>query len=194
LDVESLKDVEKLILNVDGVRGIHELRTRLTGGRILVDVHVLVDRYISVSEGHAIGERVRLYLLQTIPRMDDVIVHVDPEENEDPVLLENLPMRTEMLAYLQEVGAALPGCSAALSLQLHYFAGRVELEIILPFSVLGEEKGVASDSLQGLMIQEKYEALIKRWPMITKVRLAFGVSSAWDIPNNFKIATRKEIG
>ncbi|MBT8117843.1 MAG: cation diffusion facilitator family transporter, partial [Gammaproteobacteria bacterium] len=66
LEPEQVEEIRKSILKVDGVRDCHMLRTRVSGSHSLVDVHIIVDPLLSVSEGHQIGERVRLRLLDDL--------------------------------------------------------------------------------------------------------------------------------
>jgi cation diffusion facilitator family transporter len=82
LDPERVEAIRREILSVGGVRELHMLRTRMMGGDALVDVHVLVDPKLSVSEGHYIGEKVRERLITEIEEVSDVMVHVDPEDDE----------------------------------------------------------------------------------------------------------------
>lgn len=64
LEPEVVDAIRKEIVNVDGVRALHMLRSRRSGGDALVDLHVQVDPRISVSEGHQIGDTVRRRLLE----------------------------------------------------------------------------------------------------------------------------------
>ena len=52
------------------------------GSNVLVDVHILVNPRISVSEGHQIGDQVRTRLITKIEEITDVLVHVDPENDQ----------------------------------------------------------------------------------------------------------------
>jgi len=62
-----------------GVRGYHELRTRKSGREKYVDVHVLVDPAMSVSEAHQRVEDIEQQIVHALP--DAVVnVHVDPDE------------------------------------------------------------------------------------------------------------------
>lgn len=79
----SLKDcsrIEKISMNVDGVRGVHAIRTRKCGESLFVDLHVVVDPEISVREGHNISEDVKEKLLKKGPRILDVVAHLEPDE------------------------------------------------------------------------------------------------------------------
>ena len=64
LDEPRLEEIRDVILSVDGVQGLHQLRTRRMAERTLVDVHVILSEpRLSLSEGHQIGETVRARLM-----------------------------------------------------------------------------------------------------------------------------------
>ena len=54
-----LDEVRRAACAVDGVRGVEKLFGRRTGLQYHVDLHLEVDGWISVDEGHAIATRVR---------------------------------------------------------------------------------------------------------------------------------------
>jgi len=79
----SLKDrtrIRKIAMGVDGVRGVHAIRTRKSGESLYVDLHVLVDPEISVRSGHDISERVKEALLNDGPGILDIVAHLEPDE------------------------------------------------------------------------------------------------------------------
>ncbi|HIL93293.1 MAG TPA: cation transporter, partial [Cycloclasticus sp.] len=82
LDADMVERIKRVILQVKGVKALHFLRTRKMGEQALVDVHILVAPMISVSEGHQISETVRLALLENIDNIGEVMVHIDPEDDE----------------------------------------------------------------------------------------------------------------
>ena len=63
---------------VEGVRGVEKLLGRKTGLQYHVDLHLEVDGWISVDEGHAIATRVRERIRQDVDEISDVLVHVEP--------------------------------------------------------------------------------------------------------------------
>ena len=63
---------------VDGVRGVEKLLGRKTGLQYHVDLHLEVDGWISVDEGHAIATRVRDRVRRDVTEISDVLVHVEP--------------------------------------------------------------------------------------------------------------------
>ncbi|HEX6662612.1 MAG TPA: cation diffusion facilitator family transporter [Gaiellaceae bacterium] len=66
--------------------GFHALRTRRSGRRSFVSVHVLVPGDWSVQEGHRVLERVELAVRQAVPGTT-VFTHLEPVE--DPASLED---------------------------------------------------------------------------------------------------------
>jgi cation diffusion facilitator family transporter len=74
--------LESLALAVDGVVAAHALRTRYTGSKLAVDLHIEVDGDLTVRAGHAIGEAVRRQLLRKGPNVADCLVQVEPVEDE----------------------------------------------------------------------------------------------------------------
>lgn len=60
-----------------GVLGFHDLKTRLSGSRLFVNIHVELDGAQSLADAHAIGASLRRAVLRAFPRAD-VLVHQDP--------------------------------------------------------------------------------------------------------------------
>ena len=50
------------------------------GGKVDMDIHVLVDPNITVHEGHEIAEAVEDAVKQADPSVIEVIVHIEPME------------------------------------------------------------------------------------------------------------------
>ncbi len=59
-----------------GVHGFHDLKTRMAGSRIFVNIHIELDGDQSLHDAHAIGAGLRGAILQAYPQAD-VIVHKD---------------------------------------------------------------------------------------------------------------------
>src|SRR5215204_3867755 len=62
-----LTEVEHAPLHVAGVEGVHEVRARWLGHRVHADLHVTVDRRLSVAEAHTIVDRVQRELAEHVP-------------------------------------------------------------------------------------------------------------------------------
>ncbi len=117
--------------DIDGVRGAHALRTRRMGGVLLADIHVIVGARISVSEGHRISEAVCRALRKVHPDLSDVLVHIDPEDDQQTSPSSHLPGRREFLAELlpdwQRLGIEVRSDDVVL----HYLDGRIDIELKL---------------------------------------------------------------
>ena len=79
---EVLNAVRREASAVEGVLGVEKLRVRRAGLEFLVDIHVEVDPHHSVREGHAIAHAVKARLMRNAGPIRDVLVHVEPYENQ----------------------------------------------------------------------------------------------------------------
>ncbi|WP_336146075.1 cation diffusion facilitator family transporter [Marinobacter salarius] len=128
----SPEDTEALIniaSKTDGVRNVHELRSRRMGHDILLDVHLVVSPEISVSEGHQIGMQVVKAMRDSLDNILDINFHIDAENDEiHPQTSEQLPARAEIREALQQHIDNLPSNNR---LRLHYLRNRVHMELYM---------------------------------------------------------------
>ncbi len=136
VDETTLNKIKQVIQDVPGVIELHQLRNRVTGGNILLDVHLLVAPKLSVSEGHHIGEQVRRELQRQFLSIIDITVHIDPEDDEICAPSEHLPSRYTVIQQLSDCFESLPGAKEVKSTQLHYLSGQLQVEITLPLELL----------------------------------------------------------
>ena len=128
LDAEEVEAIRQTLLNIHGVRGLHELRTRKMADNALVDAHIMVDPKISVSEGHYIAESARHAVLKNHHVMD-VMVHIDPEDDLQAKPNAHLPSRPGLLVHLAErLGDPSLQDNRVV---FHYLDGKVDAEIYL---------------------------------------------------------------
>jgi len=79
--------IAEMIRSVPEVHDLHELRTRHVGpSGLSLDVHVLVDPNMSVTEAHSLSHRIEQKLLQSGENIIDVFVHVEPSSHHHDVL------------------------------------------------------------------------------------------------------------
>jgi cation diffusion facilitator family transporter len=127
-------EIQQSIEGVEGVRGVHSLRTRRMGSDVLADIHLQVHPVISVSEGHHIGEWVSRTLLEGFTALNDVIVHIDAEDDE---LLETRdknsipPLRREIREALNLAWATELTSDDIQKMTLHYLNNKVDIELYL---------------------------------------------------------------
>ena len=84
IDVGAPKEIRKKIRDIalknEGVLQVHDIRTRYISSSIQVDLHIVVEGLITVRQGHDIADDVKARIIDAIPEVLDVIVHVDPPE------------------------------------------------------------------------------------------------------------------
>jgi len=166
LDADQLQRIRRTILGVDGVRELHLLRTRRIGGRALVDVHIIVDDNISVSEGHYISEAVRHRLVNEIDVVADALVHIDPEDDVDVAPARDLPSRAEILAELKERFRDIPEAAKIDRITLHYVGGQLRIELLIPLAVL-------TDPAAGESLSDRFRQAVSNHPWIGTLDLRF---------------------
>lgn len=144
LDEKTIKRINQVIFSVAGVKSVHELRSRKMAERALLDLHVTVDPFITVSEGHHIGECVMAALKKQVDIIDDVVVHIDSENDEQYSSTSRLPLRDVVTTQLQELWQGLPGFADVQQIRLHYLAGAITVELELPLTLIESMDGVDS--------------------------------------------------
>lgn len=166
LDVERVESIRKTIEEVPGVVGLHMLRSRRMGADALVDVHIQVESHLSVSEGHQISEIVRQRVINNIEEVTDVMVHIDPEDDETSTTSCDLPDRHQVEAMLQQAWAGEPLARDIQEITLHYLDGHVEIEACLPL-------GLVENAEAARTLAERLTRLAEANPQISKIRIGF---------------------
>src|SRR5204863_4179673 len=82
-DPEMLAMLREAARQVKGVRDVEKLWVRKAGLEFLVDIHIEVDPEMTVRDSHAIGHDVQARLLEVMPTIHHVLVHVEPHRGGD---------------------------------------------------------------------------------------------------------------
>jgi len=136
MEPDQVTKIRAAILSVNGVEALHMLRTRRMANDGLVDVHILVAPKSSVSEGHLISERVRQAVMEKVDGITEVMVHIDPEDDEVSAPSRGLPMRDEVLALLRRRWQGIEEPLDTDHVRLHYLDGKIHVEVSLPLQKL----------------------------------------------------------
>ncbi len=92
LDHELPEEKRQQIIDIakahPDVRGMHDLRTRLSGRTEFIQMHIELDDELPLIEAHDIADQVEEKIVQAIPTAD-VVIHLDPVSAVD---LETLPV------------------------------------------------------------------------------------------------------
>jgi len=138
VDAKLLIKIKHIIKQTDGVRKIHQLRSRLMGSDIFIDLHVQVDPMISISEGHFIAQNVHYKLIEAVPGIKDVTVHIDPEDDEINKPSQHLPNRETLeTMFVAAWREQFPEIQACL---LHYLEGKLTIDLIGEFNQATREQ------------------------------------------------------
>ena len=154
IEKNLIKKLKIKIQAIDGVLGLHQLRTRHMGQQILADVHIIVANYISVSEGHRISDEVVRELKNILKNQEnvvkDIIVHIDSEDDTMGNSTKHLPLRSVISQQIRQV---LQNINSNFSLQdkniiLHYLEGKINIDLILPLKDCKHQEQLIIDQLR----------------------------------------------
>ena len=149
VDATTQEEARQTIMAVPGVLDTHELRTRRMGSQVYADVHIRVAQFVSVSEGHHIGDQVMKALKDRFERMIDVVVHIDPEDDSVPPVIDTLPQRPEIerdvVSVLDRHGFALErhGDEGYSGLILHFVGNQLNAQLVLRLPKTGQTDAIA---------------------------------------------------
>lgn len=65
---------------VQGVIDTEKCRIRKSGMKYHVDLHVIVDGQVTVKKGHDVAHNLKDYLIENIPSIEQVLIHIEPNE------------------------------------------------------------------------------------------------------------------
>lgn len=157
-DTEMLKAIAR---DTEGVRNVHELRSRRMGHDILLDIHLVVRPEISVSEGHQIGMQVVSGMRDALDNIRDINFHIDAENDEEhPPTSEQLPSREGIRNLLDEHLGGLPSHTR---IRLHYLRNKIHVELFFE----------SPDDAPGLDA-EQITRQLQGYPWFGSLRLWFG--------------------
>lgn len=76
-DPDMIAGIADIARDFAGVRGFHDLKTRVAGSRVFVNVHIELDGDQTLDAAHAIGAALRRAIVDAYPSAD-VLIHKDP--------------------------------------------------------------------------------------------------------------------
>jgi cation diffusion facilitator family transporter len=179
LEAEILRQIQTTINQSPGVLHSHRLRTRKMADQVFLDVHLQVSPYITVSEGHYIGENVRMVLGKKFPELFDITVHVDIEEHPEKIP-EDLPPSPQVLKQ-RFLPIWLPFIKDEKNLRkirVHYFLNAIEIEAVLSLETLSNHQKLGThevlENLESLQtLRRNFEDSAQKVPGVAKVAVSF---------------------
>ena len=79
VDQRTIEQIQRIIESEKRILGWHQLRTRTLGREIFIDLHILVDPELKVTEAHEISDSLEQSLHTQISQPVNVMVHVEPK-------------------------------------------------------------------------------------------------------------------
>ncbi|MGL4310315.1 MAG: cation diffusion facilitator family transporter [Paracoccaceae bacterium] len=76
-DPKIVQGIAEIAGGFPGVMGFHDLKTRVAGSRVFVNLHIELDGGQTLDEAHAIGAALRRAIIARYPQAD-VLIHKDP--------------------------------------------------------------------------------------------------------------------
>lgn len=73
------EEIIKNLLEVQGVKSLHDLRTRKAGPQCFIQCHVVIDGKVTLKEAHEIATRAENAVFKLYPDAD-VTIHMEPDE------------------------------------------------------------------------------------------------------------------
>jgi len=146
IDKEIHDSIQRLINDHPEVQSAHLVKARRMGPDIMVDVHVVVDAYLSVSEGHQIADDVEKTLIKEVPDITSVMVHVDvsdetaTESDMTEAVRRITPNRSQLRERIEAIGALEPPLQAIHTVVPHHTLQGLVADLFL---VAQPESGLA---------------------------------------------------
>jgi cation diffusion facilitator family transporter len=161
VESDEMQALERTMAEVEGVRGVHQLRTRKMGSTVVADVHILVDPDISVSEGHRISVEVESAIDKMSRDPMDVTVHIDPEDDSDGSM-PYLPMRLEIDRIVRQAWAESSNIPLE-NIGIHYLGNKIDIDLELSVSKIKNPQQVAMcvQALRQALSQHDYIGQVK---------------------------------
>lgn len=79
LSDETENEIISIASRVEGVKDVHNLKTRSTGPSAIIEMHIMVDHNISIVEAHLISTEVEDRLRAQFGKETQISIHIEPD-------------------------------------------------------------------------------------------------------------------
>ncbi len=90
---DNLCKIRKIIEEQTEIQGIDDIKTRMFGNRIYVDIEIRADREMSLNDSHKIAEKIHDEVETRLPLVKHCMVHVNPADTGTEAGLETDEIR-----------------------------------------------------------------------------------------------------
>lgn len=84
---DFIAEVTRLAESVEGVEHVHDIRARRSGQYMIIDLKLEMDPVMTVKQSHDIASRVKQLIFDGFPNVGDVMIHINPHEEEHEDLI-----------------------------------------------------------------------------------------------------------
>jgi len=84
---DFIAEVTRLAESVERVEHVHDIRGRRSGQYMIIDLKLEMDPAMTVKESHDIASRVKRLIFDGFPNVGDVMIHINPHEEEHEDLI-----------------------------------------------------------------------------------------------------------
>jgi len=158
-DTSLLSDIQQATQLIDGVVHCDQIRTRIMGPLFFVDMSIQVDPMMSVSAGHQVAERVRLGILEKFSRVGEVLVHVNPEPDQEQGQEKLMRSQMQIQNDVESVLKAIPTIEGTSHILCHYLNGKLHVEVTISVDQNFTVKDVKEIAKQATMKIEKIQGV-----------------------------------
>lgn len=81
LPAETVNRISEIISSVDGISGLHHLRTRRIGNNIAIEAHIRMDGDMPLREAHALASEAEKRLRQEFGHGTHIGLHMEPQKD-----------------------------------------------------------------------------------------------------------------
>ncbi len=75
---EMMIDIEKTTAAIPGIMEVQEVKGRLHGPVVYIDMKISVPRDITVEQGHQLANQAKQIIIAQHPEVEEVLIHVNP--------------------------------------------------------------------------------------------------------------------
>lgn len=82
---ETTEQIKKILGSQKQIQGWHKLRTRIVGRELFMDLHIVVDPALNITDAHNISEMLENELHKQISQPVNIVIHIEPNEDFKPL-------------------------------------------------------------------------------------------------------------
>lgn len=161
---QQQQSYRQLIVQTDGIHAINSLRSRTSGGKVLLELKLEVAPRLTASEAHLLGTQVKQQLQQQFPEIGDILVHINSSASEVSSSLQALNIRPALTRAIDQLLHSYQLNSNDVELNL-YYQSPIQVDILL--------NAKAQQALHDVPQQQLEQQLQLLWPIAKTLNIRF---------------------